>query len=150
VTTLARRSSRRGARDGAAAIEFALVAPILLALLVPLIDLGMGSYIKAQVQTAAQAGAEYAEMRGWNPLAIRQAVLNATGLTALSVTPSVSCGCISGTSIVTATCGNYCPSGRPPGTYVTVAASASYTSLIPYPGLDRTTTFRASSVVRIN
>src|SRR5262245_2753150 len=56
----------RGDRSGAALIEFAFVSTLLIALLLPVVDLGMGFYIKTQVMTAAQAGVQYAYLHGWD------------------------------------------------------------------------------------
>jgi Flp pilus assembly protein TadG len=76
----------RGDRSGAALIEFAAVATVLIALLLPLTDIGMGFYVKSQVMTAAQAGAQWAYLNGWatnNQTAqtdMCTAVTNASGL----------------------------------------------------------------------
>jgi len=50
---------------GNAAVEFALIAPVLAATLVAMTDLGIGLYSKMQVENAAQAGAQYAIAKGW-------------------------------------------------------------------------------------
>ena len=49
-----------GHSAGNAAIEMAVIAPVLVLLLVGIADFGMAVYRKMQVQHAAQAGAEYA------------------------------------------------------------------------------------------
>ncbi|TMJ54449.1 MAG: pilus assembly protein, partial [Alphaproteobacteria bacterium] len=61
------RAVRNLARDirGVAAIEFAIVAPMLVLAMVCTADLGLGIYRKMQVQNAAQAGAEYAIVHGY-------------------------------------------------------------------------------------
>ncbi len=58
------------APEGNAVMEFGLVAPMLGAILVPLIDVGIGFYQSMQVQDAAQAGAQYALLHGFNSTAI--------------------------------------------------------------------------------
>src|SRR5215475_13767160 len=76
----------RGDRSGAALVEFAVVATLLIALMLPLVDIGMGFYVKSQVMTAAQAGAQFAYLAGWttnNQTAqtdISNAVVTASGL----------------------------------------------------------------------
>src|SRR5439155_18054075 len=73
-------------RRGAALVEFAVVSTMLIALMLPLSDLGMGFYVKTQVMTAAEAGAQYAFHKGWSTdnqtaqTAICSAVINASGL----------------------------------------------------------------------
>ena len=68
------------AREGNAAVEFSIAAPVLVIIFVPLIDIGMGIYQQMQVQDAAQAGTQYAMAHGWNSSAIQSAVTSATAL----------------------------------------------------------------------
>lgn len=100
----------RTARRGVAAVEFALISPILVTLLGGAVDLGRGIERSIKLETAARAGAQYLQM---NPLQVDPA----TGLfgdtksntvgneiatqiagqsTTISVTPSV-CGCMNST-----------------------------------------------------
>src|SRR6266404_8143461 len=83
------------AKPGNAALEFALAAPILLGLLVPVADLGIAFSQQIQVQQAAQAGAQYALLHGYNSSAIANAVTAATTLPGVSAAPAPtqSCGC---------------------------------------------------------
>lgn len=67
----------RGDRRGAAAVEFAMMSPFLLGLLVPIADLGTYVYDTMQLQLAAQAGAEYAARHDWDPNGILAAMQNA-------------------------------------------------------------------------
>jgi Flp pilus assembly protein TadG len=136
--------------DGTAAIEFSIIAPLLILMLIGTVDLGIGTYQNMQVQNAAQAGAEYAMARGFNTAAISSAVTNATALQGISVSPAPSqfCGCPSETGIATAVCNSVCPSGAASGTYVTVFAQLTYTTLLPYPLLPPSYTFVGQSTVR--
>ncbi|HYS49085.1 MAG TPA: TadE family protein [Xanthobacteraceae bacterium] len=139
-----------GARRGSAAIEFSIAAPVMAAIFVPLIDLGMGLYRQMQVQDAAQAGAQYAMAHGWNGSAIQSAVTGATALTVSATpAPSKACGCPSEGAIAAAACGAACPDGRAAGTYVTVGAQATYNTLLPYPALGSSLTLSAQATARI-
>jgi Flp pilus assembly protein TadG len=140
-------------RDGTSAIELAIILPIIVAMIVPLTDLGMGAYAKMQVQNAAEAGAEYAAKNGFNAANIGTAVTSATSMSGLSANPapSQSCACVSGTTITNTTappCSTGCASGSE-GVFVTVNAQASYTLLFPYPGITSPVALNATSVVRI-
>jgi Flp pilus assembly protein TadG len=139
------------AERGNSTLELALAAPILLAAISPLLDLGLAFSQQVQVEMAAQAGAQYAARHGWNTGAISSAVTGATTLASLSATPAPSeaCGCPNGTAVVGATCGSVCSNGETAGTYVTVSAQASYTPVLPYSLLGTSTTLSAQSVVRI-
>jgi hypothetical protein len=143
-------ASLLAAREGGAAIEFALIMPIAVAMLVLMFDLGTGGYVKSRVLSAAQAGTTYVEAHGWNRPGIVLAVREATNLPSVNIQARLSCGCVAGTAINDQLCGSPCPSGAAAGTYAAVTASSVYTPLIPYPGLARSMTLSASSIVRIN
>src|SRR5216683_6158696 len=91
-------------KSGNAAIEFALIAPILAAMLVAMTDLGVAIYEKMEICTAADAGVQYAVAKGWNSAAIQNAVTSATSLAGLSASPAPTktCGCVSGATIAAA------------------------------------------------
>jgi hypothetical protein len=136
---------------GASAIEFAIVAPVIILMAIFVIDLGMGFYRKMQVESAAQAGAQYAMVHGSDTSSITTAVVSATsfsGITA-SPTPSQFCGCATSTGIISAACDIPCPSGSAPGTYITVFAQGTYATLLPYPGIPASFNLTAQSAVRI-
>ena len=148
---------RRMLRDarGTSAVEFALVLPILVGMLIPTTDLGMGFYAQMRVQNAAQAGAQYAIAHGWNNganvTAIENAVTSATTLASIipSPAPSQACGCASGTSISPSNCGSTCPDGAAAGSYVTVNAQSPYSPFISYPSIGSSVTLTAQATVRV-
>ena len=129
-------------------------APLLVALLIPMVDFGIGFYHQMQVQDAAQAGAQYALIHGWNSAnsnAIQLAVTNATSLTSISPSPAPveSCGCPQGTSVAAVSCGGTCTNGQTAGTYVTVSATAIYYPLLTYSILGQSVTLTAQAMARI-
>jgi Flp pilus assembly protein TadG len=136
---------------GNAAVEFALVAPVLGAALVAMIDLGIGFYENMEVENAAQAGAEYAVTQGWNAAAVSNAVTASGTLAAISATPAPtqSCGCANGTTVAAAACGSVCPNGAGAGTYVTVNAQAQYSSIFNYPFVASPMTLSSQAIVRL-
>jgi Flp pilus assembly protein TadG len=135
---------------GALSIEFAVIAPTLVLMLIGVLDLGMGIYRKMQVQNAAQAGAAYAVLHGFTSSSIESAVTSATSFgVSASPAPSEFCGCASSGGVTAATCGSTCSGGSSPGTYVTVSAQGTYTTLLPYPGIPNSYTLSAQSTVRL-
>src|SRR5229473_8165053 len=92
TTTLRRWAGRLAflarSERGNSAIEFALATPILLGLLVPVADLGMAFSQQLQVQQAAQAGAQYALLHGFNSSQISNAVTAGTTLASVSAAPA--------------------------------------------------------------
>ena len=134
-------------RRGVSAVEFALVAPLLIAIPIPIFDIGSSLHAKMQVDEAVQAGAQYVIMHTYDTAHIASAAASATSL-AVTVTSSEACGCPSGTTITTAVCGAACPDGAPAGKYATINGTANYTPLISYPVYGRAFTMTASSTVR--
>src|SRR5690606_33144371 len=55
--------------QGVAAVEFALVLPLLLLLLAGLTDVSRAILTSLWLKAAAQAGGDYAASRGWSPTA---------------------------------------------------------------------------------
>ena len=135
---------------GMSAVEFALATPIVMALVAPVGDLGIAFAQQIQVQQAAQAGAQYALLHGFNSTNISSAVTAATTLgVSASPAPSQSCGCPTGTAITTATCGTNCSNGEVAGSYVTINAQVSYTPVVPYSFFGSSTTLAAQATVRV-
>jgi len=141
----------RDAETGVAAIEFALIAPILAIGIIGTVDLGLGIYRKMQVQTAGQAGAEYAATHGFAPSGVTAAIRSATSLSTIEAEPAPVqfCGCATTEGVVSASCGTTCAGGAKAGTYVSAAAQSSYTTIIPYPLFPKRYELAAQSTVRI-
>ena len=73
--------SAAGDSAGAAAVEFAIIAPILALFIIGLIDLGLGFATQMSVSQAAQVGSYYALLKGYDPTAIATAIQNASNAT---------------------------------------------------------------------
>lgn len=136
---------------GVAAIEFAIIVPMLITMVVCTVDLGMGIYRNMQVQNAAQAGARYAMTHSFDAGLISNAVSSATGLHGIVATPSPSqyCGCATNVGIAPIICGSTCPVGAVYGTYVNVSAQGAYTTIVPYPLIANNFTLKAQASVRV-
>jgi Flp pilus assembly protein TadG len=141
----------RPARDrrGGTAVEFALIAPVLILLLAGLVDGSRLIVATMQVKAAAQAGADYARRNGFNASAIQGAVASGTSL-AVTATPSPAqqTACVSGMTI-TPTIQTTCPGGSVAGSFVTVSAQAPFSAIMPWPGLSSPSTVTAQSLVRL-
>jgi Flp pilus assembly protein TadG len=138
---------------GATAVEFALAAPLLLGLLMPLADLGLAFSRQIQVQQAAQAGAQFASLHPWNSssiASITSAVTSATQLSALTAAPAPYqiCGCPDGGKITAATCNSLCANGESAGYYVIVNAQLAYSPILPYSLLGNSVNLTAQATVR--
>jgi Flp pilus assembly protein TadG len=147
------RLTHRLKRDsnGAAAVEFAFVSIILVMMLIVTTDLSLGFFSYTQVQSAAQTGAQYAAVYGYDSTKISTAVTSATSASGLTATPAPTtfCGCAGTAGVTTTACNATCPDTSGAGTYVTVSAARTYTPLIHYPGFPDTYAQTATSTVRI-
>lgn len=125
-------------RRASAAVEFALVCPVLLVLLGGLADTGL--LIRSQMRLAAgvAGGAQYALLAGMgvDAAALRQTVQRASGLSSVTVTVTGPfCGCPAGQPtarrLVAQGCGTPCPDASAPGTYLTLTGQYAYPPLMP-------------------
>lgn len=131
-------------RRAVAAVEFALIAPVLALVLVGAADYGFAEYSRSCLANAVAQGAYYAFLTGptVSTATIQSLVQNASSLTGVSVPQPAAAAC-------------YCPSGRPsalgsavsctpttctvngtstaPGTYITISATYRLAPWIPIP-----------------
>jgi Flp pilus assembly protein TadG len=136
-------------RTGVTAVEFAIIAPVMVLMFICMADLGIGVYTDMQVNNAAQYGTEYALAKGYDSSAISSAVRTSTSLSGVNVTPTQFCGCPSSGSIVSNSCSATCSDGSKSGTFVQVAVSDTYATMLRYPGLPSSFNLTAQSTVRI-
>lgn len=117
--------------QGVAAIEFALVAPLLVLLLVGTVELGLAVRDADRAQQAAATGAAYAVAHGWDPLAIGNAVTSGSGAQGISASPApvLYCGCPQAGGVAPTACGVACADGANARQYARVSASLTRTSL---------------------
>lgn len=145
-------------RRGLALTELALVVPMLSVLTLGTVDYSMMVLARLTVQTAARTGAEYAVENGYNSTNIASAITatsNRGGLVssiAASPAPTQWFGCPNATTgVATAVSATtVCSTGKTAGTYVTAAAQATYTFILPWPYAPPSSLLTASSTVRIN
>jgi len=136
---------------GSAAVEFAFVVPAIGLAMIPTYDLGMGVYRSMQVHNAAQAGADYAIAHGYDKPSLQGVVTGATSYPGIAASPDPATffGCPTYTGITVVSSGSKCDFWTNPGTYVTVSASATYTTIISYPLLPSSYPLAATSTVRV-
>jgi len=137
-------------RDGAAGVEFALLAPMLILLFAGLVDVSRLISQTMQVRAAAQAGADWAQRNGWDAAGVQTAVVNATTLKSVTATPAPTLirACVSAGQITPTTAAT-CSAGTPPGEFVSVRASAPFKGVVPWPGVVLPSSLAASAMVRV-
>ena len=150
-------ASFRGCSRGSVAIELALLAPIMAAILLGSIDIGSYIYEKMQLQSAARAGAQYAVQRGGNysdTASITAAALaSSTDLdTGATVTTVSFCACADGSETVvdaSTGCGGTCTGGESPALSVRVTVKNTFTPIFPYPGIPNPIVLTGVSSLRV-
>ncbi|MBI3112980.1 MAG: pilus assembly protein [Rhodospirillales bacterium] len=115
---------------GAAAVEFALIIPVVLAGLTGIANYGLAMYNKMELVGAARAGAQQAILDRTDTTAIKNAVVNSTnlGITTADVTTTESYLCADGTVVTLAT--DTCVNSDPLQYYMTVTANQNFTLLL--------------------
>ena len=131
-------------KDGAAAVEFGLVAPIVVAVLVGVVTYGGTILAYSRMRQAISSGAQYA-LAVEDDLTSVEAVVNAAWSpkpAGATVTVTRQCFCADAPTTVTS-CSVNCADGDYPMMYTKIAGSMSYTGF----GGD-TSTLNASQKVR--
>jgi Flp pilus assembly protein TadG len=155
ITVRENRRKRDYAGDaGTSLVEFALLLPILLILLLGIIEIGRYAEMSILVTNAARAGVQYgaqnlanaADLQGIQTAASNDAP---AAVQQSQVSTSYMCLC-------TGTGGNpggTCPAACvPPGqeiVYLTVTTAGTYTSLFRYPGIPSPVTLTGTAQMRV-
>jgi Flp pilus assembly protein TadG len=135
-------------RKGNAAIETALLFPLLLLLGAGVGDFGFGVYDHMQLVSAVRAGAQYAVKAPDDAAGVQAAVEGALSAdpSAVSITVSTACECPGGGA---ALCSDVCADGLTARKYVTVSAAQPRQWLIDYPLITKPDTLSAEAVMRV-
>jgi hypothetical protein len=150
-----------GSERGTSLIEFALLIPLLLLLLLGIIEIGRYADASIVVANAARAGSQYGAQNlgtAADQSGITLAAQQDAGDTSLlleepnlsgHVTNTNVCGCV-GSAPNQATC-SALPScgGGPMLVYVQVIASGDFKTLFPYPGIPAFPAISSTSRVRV-
>ncbi len=117
-------------KGGAAAVEFALIVPVVLAALTGIANYGLAMYNKMELVSAARAGAQQAIIDRTDTTAIKNAVVNSTnvGVTTADVTTTESYLCADGTVVTLST--DTCVDNDPKQFFMTVTVNQSFTLLL--------------------
>lgn len=144
-----------GCTAGTFAVEFGLIAPFLLLLLVAVGDLSLMLYRKMEIQNAARMATQYGTLR--RPVQGDVSAIEAAARANLppdwfadaspapaSVTASLSCSCDSGAQI---SCNDICPAPEIRATYLNVDITKTQPTMFDYPLIpDRIVLVSRSSV----
>jgi Flp pilus assembly protein TadG len=162
----ATRTLLRGDRRGLAALEFALVAPMLLLILGGITDFGLIMVGRSRLASGVAQGGQFALLTGAgvSAAAITTNVQNGATRAGLTETVTVTvtgpaCYCVTSTPAALGsksalsgvnTCTATCPANASgPGTFVTIAAKYTYQPLMPLYSLLSNPTVTQTTTVRL-
>ncbi len=144
-------------RRAVAAVEFTLVAPVLLSFIGGMADFGLALAAKGKLIHAVAQGAQYAYL---NPATtstnIIAVVKNASYLTGVTATvPKLGYYCIGGTTaaptLVASSSGATCAGdSTTAGYFAQIQANYTYTPIMPFYSLLATTTFTQTITTRLS
>lgn len=140
----------RRSDTGTAAVELALILPLLAILAIGVSEFGRIYYAAITVADAARAGAQYAAQNtvtSTDSVAINQAARNeAADLGTITTSSSRFCRCPDGSSpSCTTTCSGY----GSPEVFVRVNTSMTVTLLMHYPGVPSTIAIARAATFRV-
>ena len=137
--------------SGAALVEMAVIAPLLLLLCLGVGDFGRMLYRAITLSHAARAGAAYGAQSNahtGDTAGIRLAAQQeAQNIGTITVTSSRICECTIGTAVscTTASCAGY----GAPRSYVRVTTSQTFSTVVPFPGIPSTVPLNRTAKVRV-
>jgi Flp pilus assembly protein TadG len=127
--------------DGSVAVEFALLAPIIILLAAAIADFGILATKSAGLAATTRIGAEYARAYPYDTSGICQAMQSAMSFAPALSCPATfprSCECNDETAIA---CNESCTTVGRPGpnrSFIRITATQSFTPLVPWPGIPGT------------
>ncbi|MEQ8665982.1 MAG: TadE/TadG family type IV pilus assembly protein [Rhodospirillales bacterium] len=129
--------------DGAAAVEFAILAPVMIVAFSGIVGYGMALLDEMDLVSATRSGAQLALIDSSDTSAIQNAVVAATGLgiTTSDVTTTEFCECADGSTV---TCGLTCSDGSDNRYFMTITATFDHTIFL----IGNTVTLTGSTTVR--
>jgi Flp pilus assembly protein TadG len=148
-------------------VELAVAIPLLMIVIVGAVDFGTACYISIEVTNAARAGAQYGaqnaitltDIPGMELAAKNEAQNISTACTAVRgktcwvsgyPVATYGCECADGTDqTATQTVCVNCSTGNHWVNYVSVTTQATYTPMIPWPGIASTYTFNGKAWLRL-
>ena len=117
---------RRDCR-GVSAVEFALLAPVLVGSLIAMVDLGLATGERMAIDRGIRAGASAAMAEITDTAVIRGVVEEAaSGADTVTVTVAEQCECAG----IGTLCSNVCTGGAAPDLFIEISASKVYDGLL--------------------
>jgi len=132
---------------GSSLVELALMLPVLGLLLFGAIDFGRGYYLSIEVTNAARAGAQFGLSNASAARMQSAATSDASDVAGITATAIYGCECPDGTGQIP-NCSSS-PGCANAVNYVQVTTNATYTPLIPWPGVPSSIPLQGQATMRM-
>lgn len=141
--------------SGAIAVEFALIFPLLAAILLGIVDFGTYMHDKMQLDALARTAVQYV-VQGGNPANIPADIIQTSDLynkmkqssPGIKYAGTLSCSCASGASV---NCNSgSCPAGDYLRSFYAVQVSATFQTILPWNGFADTIAMNSTARMQYN
>lgn len=141
-----------GCRRATAALEFGIIAPLLLLLLSATVDIGGAMHQTIRIENAARAGAQFAMSFPDDTTGISNVTTAAFGGAPADITVDVGpliCACPGGSVVAVSCTGTPCGGGAAAGVYRTVTVTTPYAAIVGIGAFVVPNTLTGEAVVRV-
>ena len=136
---------------GQSAVELAMAVPLLALFLLGIADFSRLFFLSIAVNNAARAGVQYGAQNAADLDGMKRAAKKDYGVDGLTATPSEFCACPNGSAPPVQQSCTPTPTCTPQSDerdYVQMQTSATFNTLIDWPGIPSLTTVSANAVMR--
>jgi len=137
---------------GAVAVEFAIVSPFIVLLILGAWDAGRLINLKTDLTSLSRSGQQYAISKFRDADAVRNAVLEEAsrrGITNVSVAVETTCQCLDGTVPDVCSATNACGEDARVQIFLEVSATKDFNPVAPFPIVSGDSSFTSSSTMRV-
>ncbi len=142
---------------GQSAVEFALIVPVLVLTLVVISDFGRIFFISIAVNNAARAGAQYGSQTNTTAAdsagMLSEASTDGADIPNFNTPTASQCTCGTPNPPTTPACSTissiYCADASSNAVFVTVDTSATFNTILSYPGVPSSMTLKGQAIMQV-
>jgi Flp pilus assembly protein TadG len=148
---------RRFSERGQSAVELAIIVPVLALMLVAIADFGRVFFISVAVNNAARAGAQYGSQTNTTAAdfagMVSEAQADGANIPNFGTPTASECTCGTANPPTNPACSTisstYCADASSKAVYVTVNTSATFHTILTYPGVPSSMTLTGQAIMQV-
>jgi Flp pilus assembly protein TadG len=152
-----KRRRRRFSEKGQSAAEFAVILPVLALVLVVIADFGRIFFISIAVNNAARAGAQYGSQTNTTAAdsagMVAEAQADGANISNFGTPTASECTCGTASPPTNPSCSTisstFCADATSQTVYVIVNTSATFQTLLNYPGIQNSYTLTGQAIMQV-